>query len=151
MSVVLASCAFWAAASYVLVGDDAKPEVVKFRCRFKRLTRTAMRELNARIAATGDIARAERGQITLTPQALDDCKKLAITDKEVLDTLLIDWDLKTKTGEALVYSEQVRAEVVEEWDGIEQAMVSAYFNAIAETAKAATAEKNSEVPSSTGP
>lgn len=150
MSVVIASCAYWAPARFVLVGDDAKPEVVEFRCRFKRLKRTEARKLNERLAATGSIARHEIGQITLSADDLAKFKALAITDKEVLDTLLVDWELKTKMGDLVSYSEQARADMVEEWDGFEQAMVMAYFNANTEAAKAEAAAKNSEAPSVIG-
>ena len=125
MSVVLASVAFWASAQLILVGDLGKPEVVDFKARFKRLKTSERKQLEADLAD----------------------KK--ITDKEFLDRLLVDWDLKDKSGTAVIYSEKQREELVEDWDGFEAALVQAYFDNGRKAREAAEVAKNSELPSAT--
>lgn len=125
MSVVLASVAFWAGAQLILVGDLGKPEIVDFKARFKRLKTSERKQLEADLAD----------------------KK--ITDKEFLDRLLVDWDLKDKTGTAVIYSEKQREELVEDWDGFEAALVQAYFENGRKAREAAEVAKNSELPSAT--
>lgn len=125
MSVVLASVAFWAAGQLILVGDLGKPEIVDFKARFKRLKTSERKQLEADLAD----------------------KK--ITDKEFLDRLLVDWDLKDKTGTAVIYSEKQREELVEDWDGFEAALVQAYFENGRKAREAAEVAKNSELPSAT--
>ena len=125
MSVVLASVAFWAAAQLILVGDLGKPETVEFKARFKRLKTSERKQLEA---------------------GLTDKK---ITDKEFLDRLLVDWDLKDKTGTAVIYSEKQREELVEDWDGFEAALVQAYFDNGRKAREAAEVAKNSEPPFAT--
>ena len=125
MSVVLASVAFWAAGRLTLVGDLGNPEVVHFKARFKRLKTSERKQLEAGLAD----------------------KK--ITDKEFLDRLLVDWDLKDKTGTAVIHSEKQREELVEDWDGLEAALVEAYFENGRKAREAAEVAKNSEPPSAT--
>lgn len=125
MSVVLASVAFWAAGQLILVGDLGKPEIVDFKARFKRLKTSERKQLEADLAD----------------------KK--ITDKEFLDRLLVDWDLKDKSGNAVIYSEKQREELVEDWDGFEAALVQAYFENGRKAREAAEVAKNSELPSAT--
>ena len=72
-----------------------------------------------------------------------------ITDKEFLDRLLVDWDLKDKSGNAVIYSERQREELVEDWDGFEAALVQAYFENGRKAREAAEVAKNSELPSAT--
>jgi len=125
MSVVLASVAFWAGAQLILVGDLGKPEIVDFKARFKRLKTSERKQLESDLAD----------------------KK--ITDKEFLDRLLVDWDLKDKSGNAVIYSEKQREELVEDWDGFEAALVQAYFDNGRKAREAAEVAKNSELPSAT--
>lgn len=125
MTVVLASIAFWANAKLILVGDLGKPINVDFKVRFRRLKTTERKQLEAELAD----------------------KKL--TDKEFLDRLALDWELKDLQGSNVVYSEQVRAEMVEDWDGLEAAMVTAYFDNGRKVRQAAEVAKNSEEPSAT--
>lgn len=125
MSVVLASVAFWASAQLILVGDLGKPETVDFKARFKRLKTSERKQLEADLAD----------------------KK--ITDKEFLDRLLADWDLKDKAGNSVPYTERQREELVEDWDGFEAALVQAYFENGRKAREAAEVAKNSELPSAT--
>ena len=125
MSVVLASVAFWAAARLTLVGDLGNPEIVNFKARFKRLKTSERKQLEAELAA----------------------KK--ITDKEFLDRLLVDWELKDKAGNSVPYTEQQRAELVEDWDGFEAALAEAYFDNGRKAREAVEVAKNSELPSAT--
>jgi len=126
MTVVLASVAFWAPAVLILIGDDAKPEKTHFRCRFQRLKTSERKKLD------------------------EDLREQRITDREFLDRLLVDWDLKDKQGNAIAYTPQTREALVEEWDGLEAAMVTAYFEAGRAVHSALETEKNSVEPSGTG-
>ena len=125
MSVVLASVAFWAAARLTLVGDLGNPEIVHFKARFRRLKTSERKQLEAGLAD----------------------KK--ITDKEFLDRLLVDWELKDKAGNSVPYTEQQRAELAEDWDGFEAALVESYFDNGRKAREAAEVAKNSEPPSAT--
>lgn len=125
MTVVLASVAFWAHGQLALTGDFGQAEITHFKARFKRLKTSERKQLEADLAE----------------------KKL--TDKEFLDRTLVDWDLKDKQGHAVPYSEQQRAELVEDWDGFEAALVVSYFDARRKSMEAAQTAKNSEAPSVT--
>lgn len=125
MSVVLASVAFWANAQLALAGDLGAPEIVDFKVRFKRLKTSERKQLDEDLAA----------------------KK--IDDKEFLDRVLVDWDLKDKAGEPVIYTERQREELVEDWDGFEEALVKAYFNHMHKVREALEVAKNSELPSAT--
>lgn len=120
---VIASVAIWAAVTLKLVGDEGTPEVIKFRARYRRL-KTSERK-------------------AFVQKLMD--KEL--TDADVLKLLLVDWDLKDKQGNAIAYTEATLAEMVEAWDGMEQALVTAWFDNNSANGKAS--EKNSEAPSST--
>lgn len=122
MSVVLASIAFWAHGHLDLIGDFGKTETINFKARFKRLKSSEQRSLAERLAAS------------------------SINDVELLDLVLLDWELKSATGELIAYTPAMRAEVFEEWAGLQGQFVRAYFEAL--NGKGA-AEKNSEAPSAT--
>jgi len=125
MTVVLASAAYWAPARYTLVGDDAKPVNVDFRVRFKRLKRSERQDLETQLA------------------------QKEIDDKAFLDRVLVDWELKDVRGQVVPYTEAMRAELVEDWDGFEVAMVHAFFDAGRKSREASEIEKNSAAPSAT--
>lgn len=125
MTVVLASVAYWAPVTLNLSGDDGKPEVVAFRARFKRLKTSERKQLG------------------------EDLNSKVLTDEQFLDRLLLDWDLKDKTGSFVVYSSQVRAELVEDWDGLELALVTAWFENNRKSTETAAVAKNSGAPSAT--
>ena len=72
-----------------------------------------------------------------------------ITDKEFLDRLLVDWELKDKAGNSVPYTEQQRAELVEDWDGFEATLAEAYFDNGRKAREAVEVAKNSEPPSAT--
>lgn len=126
MTVVLASIAYWAPVTLNLVGDDGKPEVVPFRARFKRLKTSERKQLDQELMGK------------------------TLTDEQFLDKLLLDWDIKDKTGTPVIYSKQVRAELVEDWDGLETALVTAWFTNARKSNETAAVAKNSEAPSATG-
>lgn len=125
MTVVLATVAFWAKAKFSLVGDFGKPYVVDFETRFKRLKTSERKQLEKDLAE----------------------KK--ISDKEFLDALLVDWKLKDTLGNPVIYSEAVRAELVEDWDGLETALVMSYFENARLSREVGEVAKNSEAPSAT--
>lgn len=138
MTVVLASVAFWAHCELMLPGDDGKPEVVKYRARFKRLKRTERVELERRMHASRiAFDAALRGEEAPASGAQP------ITDAQVLTLVLVDLDLKDKTGTRVMYTPTAVAELSEEWDGFEAATVMGYFNALKLQASPQEAAKNS--------
>src|SRR5450830_568249 len=118
MSVVLASIAFWANGHLDLIGDFGKTETIKFKARFKRLKSSEQKNLAERLTAG------------------------SINDVELLDLVLLDWELKSATGELIAYTPAMRAEVFEEWAGLQGQFVRTYF----EVLNGKAAEKNSEAP-----
>lgn len=112
MAVIVKSDGFWQSAKLIVPGDDGKRLEVNFRCRFRRLKTSESRALM---------------------KSISDGK---VTDAEVLDKLLMDWDLKDVDGNPVPIGE--RPEVVEETVGLEGACVQAYFEAFQKGAE----EKN---------
>jgi len=162
MAVVLASVAFWATVDYRIVGDDGAPEAVPCRARFRRLKTSERRALDRRIRAN-TLSPDVRAAILEKLSAADapytareraeieaDLAAEPITDAEFLDAVLVDWELRDRNGEPIVYSKSARAEVCEEWDGFEAALVRAYGEAIKRFDSAREQEKNSAAPSGTG-
>lgn len=125
MAIVIASVAFWAHVKLTLVGDYGKTEIVEFKARYKRL------KTSERKALEKDLAEKK------------------ILDDEFLDRLLLDWALPDKQGNNITYSEQIRREMVEDWDGLEPALVNAYFDNARKALEASNIAKNSEEPSAT--
>lgn len=145
MTVVLASVAFWAPCELTLPGDDGKPEIVKFRARFKRLKRSERVELERRMHASRmEYEAALRGE----KAPASDAKP--IMDAEVLSLVLQDLDLTDKAGKQVMYTPAVSQELAEDWDGFEAAIVGAFFKALRMQADPHEAAKNS-VPQSATP
>lgn len=162
MTVVLASVAFWAPITYRLIGDDGKPEVIEGRARYKRLKTSERRALDARLLASGisDTTRAELRERLADPGAKlsarvrqtmqDNLDADPIDDTEFLATVLVDWDLRDKTGNAIMHSPATLAALCEDWDGFEAALVRGYFDAQKAAQQPEEQEKNSAAPSGTG-
>lgn len=125
MTVVIAPPAFWVDGELRLHGDNGQPYVVKFRARFNRMKKTERIEFMKRLAAR------------------------EVTDSEVVKSRLCDWEILNMQGEKVPYTEANRDELIEDYDGLEQALAYAFFKAIGLVAPAGTAEKNSEAPSAT--
>lgn len=159
-AVVLASVGFWAPVVYARPGDDHKPEILKFRARFRYLKKTERRALDHRIIAlrlTADVRKAMQAQIDdpATAEFLREDMRLQLEakpmpDTEMLDEILIDWDLHDRSGNFIPYSKAARLAQEEELDGLEAAMVRAYSKAQQASLDPAVIEKNSEEPSGTG-
>ena len=159
MAVVLASAAFWAPVIYKLVGDDGEPTIVNFRARYKRLKTTERKELDRRLAAGRMDERGRerlKAQLQLSHLTADDREEIEAqlkadpaNDKDFLDAVLVDWELTDLTRNRIPYTSATRAEVVEEWDGIEAALVNAYFDAGRKAREAVEIAKNSGAPSAT--
>jgi len=125
MTVVIAPPAFWVNGELHLHGDNGKPYVVKFRARFNRMKKTERIDFMKRLAAR------------------------EVTDAEVVKSRLCDWEILNMQGERVPYTEATRDELIEEYDGLEQALAHAFFVGIGLAAPAGAAEKNSEAPSAT--
>ena len=159
MTVILASVAFWAPVTYRLLGDDGQPETVQGRARYKRLKTTERKELDRRLAAGRMDERARerlKAQLQLSHLTADDREEIKAQldatpadDKDFLDAVLVDWELTDLTRNRIPYTPVTREEVVEEWDGIEAALVTAYFDAGRKAREAVEIAKNSGAPSAT--
>lgn len=159
MAVVFASVAFWTPVIYARIGDNHEPEVIKFKARFRRLKKSERIALDRRLAATtmtADLEKALRARIAdaATPADVRSDLELQlaatpISDTEFLNELLVDWDLVGADQKLVPYSQAVRQQIEEELDGIERALVTAYFDAKRALTPEAIA-KNSGEPSATG-
>lgn len=144
MSVVIARApAFWAPGHFILPDQPGKPLVFKFKLRFRRLKDKERKDLDRRIQATRDsVNAAVRAAMAGMPRP--DVTP-AITDKEVLDVVLVDWDgFPNDDGSIAIYTEAARAQVVEDYPGIESAMVLAYLESRDPSQDLKEVEKNSE-------
>lgn len=161
-AVVLASVAFWAPFSYTIVGDDAKPETIKGRARFKRLKTSERVALDARLAANGmstEVRKVLRDRLddpankmTRKVRAQLEANLAAepIDHDEFLDQMLVDLDLKDKQDQVVLYTPAKVVELCEAWDGFDFALVTSYFDARREALDPKAVEKNSGEPSGTG-
>lgn len=163
MTVVLASAAFWAPVTYRLIGDAGQPETIKGRARYRRLKTSERRALDRRIRAnrlTPDLRASIQRQMDAPDSAFTarerteiaaDLAAEPITDEQFLAEVLVDWDFKDQSGQSLPpYTIATRAEVCEDWDGFEAALVRGYTDAQAAALSPKETEKNSEAPSGTG-
>lgn len=159
MAVILASCAFWAPVKFIVAGDDGKPEIFKFRARYKRLTRTERKELERRVAAnslTPDVRKSARERLDSSEHkyTAKDRQEIElriqaepIDDEEFLKEVLVDWELKDKKGDVVVFSLATLAELSDAWDGFEAALVGAFYEGKAKATSKEAVEKNSAEPS----
>lgn len=162
MTVVLASVAFWAPVTYRLIGDDGKPEVIQGRARYKRLKTSERKALDRHIRAgrlTPDIRAGIRKQLD-APDCIFNARERTeieadlaaepITDEQFLQATLVDWDLRDKTGQSIPFTPAALAELCEDWDGFEAALVRGYTDAQQAAINPQETEKNSAAPSGTG-
>ena len=159
MTVILASIAFWAPVTFACVGDDGKPEVLKFRARYKRLKKSEREALDHSVAAY-HLTEASRNELQ---KRIDDPKTSAqqrkywqdrlaaktLSDAEVLNDLLVDWELKDHLGQFVAYTPATRDQLSEDFDGFEGSLVTAYFDAVKKPLTVEDVEKNSEAQSAT--
>lgn len=125
MTVVIAPPAFWVSGELRLPGDDGEPFVLNFRARFNRMKKSERIEFMKRLA------------------------NREVADIDVLKERLCDWELKNQQGEPVLYTEATRDQLIEDYDGLEQALAHAFFVGIGLAATAGAAEKNSVAPSAT--
>lgn len=159
MTVVLSKVAFWAPVTFTRVGDDGKPETLKFRARYKHLKKSVRLDLDRRLqayhlnaAVRKDLEQRKEDPTTAEFQRKEIGLMLEakpITDAEFLNEVLCDWELTDSDGQFIPYTEAARAELEEDLDGLEVALFRAYQKARKESAAPAAVEKNSEQPSAT--
>lgn len=149
MAVILTrNPAYWAEGFYVIPDEPGKPVVVDFRLRFRHLKGAERKELDRRIEINAQRYR-ERLQALAAGKAAPDFVP-EILDKEVLDLVLLDWSgFRDEEGRAAMYTPAARAQLVEDFPGIEGAFVAAYMQSRDPEQKRDAAAKNSEVPSGT--
>ncbi len=66
-----------------------------------------------------------------------------------MNELLLDWDLKNPKGEPVHYSQAVRMECEEELDGLDVALINAYFEAKRAALSPEAIAKNSDAQPAT--
>lgn len=159
MTVILASVAFWIPVTFALVGDDGKPEVLKFRARFKRLKKSERIALDHRIAVSGLLPEIRK----MLQEKIDSPETEAGTrdflrarlaaqptnDAEVLNEVLVDWDLADSKGQFVPYTHGTRVDLEENLDGIEGCLVKAWLKATGTPVTVEEVEKNSAAQSVT--
>ena len=162
MTVVLASVAFWAPITLRLIGDDGQPELIQGRARYQRLKTSERRALDRRIRAnhlTPSVresiqARLDDPASNYTPrerrEIAADLAAEPITDAQFVADLVVDWDLRDRSGAVILYSPAMRDALCEDWDGLEAALVRGYLEAQKSVLEPKETEKNSEAPSATG-
>lgn len=158
--VILAKPHFWAPGEFKLLGDNHQLVVVPFRAQFHRLSTSQSRLVNLRLAAmrmdNEELEAVLRSAswlaggwhtrvVDATPEQLPGVlAEFRMGDQAFLDTVLKDWDLlDLPGGEGLAYSAEARAQVFDQWEGLEGAFCRAYFDA----KKLEHPEKNSVTPS----
>ncbi|MDR0458589.1 MAG: hypothetical protein LBH10_06150 [Burkholderiaceae bacterium] len=163
MTVILASAAFWAPVAYRLIGDGGQAETVEGRARYRRLKTSERRALDRRIRSsrlTPDVRAGIRKQLDEDAARFTarerteiqaDLDAEPITDAEFLAETLLDWDFRDRaTGQPIPYSAGMLAQMCEDWDGLEAALVRGYTEAQQAALDAREIEKNSAAPSGTG-
>ena len=158
---VINSIAFWAPGKLYVPGDDGKRIEINFRARYKRLKKSERMALDHRIEAnklTTEMRASLRARLDKKEEVIaDDSRKYLeavlaakpITDAEFLRTTLVDLDLKDTEGQPIIYTPNAVAELEEELDGFEAALVRIYYRAREAASNPMDAEKNSETQSGT--
>lgn len=149
MSVILTkNPAYWADGFFVIPDQPGRPIVIDFRLRFKRLKKSEADELDRRIRINSERHQAQLRAIVAgepVPEMVPE-----ITDKEVLDAVLVDWEgFNAEDGTAAMYTVAARAQLCDDYPGMEAAMVRAWLESRHPAQQREAAIKNSEVPSGT--
>lgn len=149
MAVILTrNPAYWADGFYVIPDQPGKPIVIDFQLRFKHLRKPERKELDQRLEVN---ARRYRERLqAISERKPDPGFTPEILDKEVLDLVLVDWSgFQDEGGSPAIYTPAARAQLVDDFPGIEAAFVAAYLQSRDPDQKREAAAKNSEAPSST--
>lgn len=149
MSVILTkNPAYWADGFFVIPDQPGRPIVIDFRLRFKRLKKAEADELDRRIRINSERHQAQLRAIVAgepVPEMVPE-----ITDKEVLDAVLVDWEgFNAEDGTAAMYTVAARAQLCDDYPGMEAAMVRAWLESRHPAQQREAATKNSVVPSGT--
>ena len=102
---------------------------------------TAADQTAKTVAQNGKQPRLQVGAICELRLGLD---ATPISDAEFLDEMLVDWDLKNRRGEPVIYSPTARKDCEEELDGMDTALIGAYFDAKRAALSPEAIAKNSE-------
>lgn len=142
--VITKKPAYWAPGHFIAPDEPGQPLVFKFKARFKRLNEEQRKELDQRINSGREwmrsVSRALLENQPTPPQPADQ-----ITDKELLDLVMVDWDgFKNDDGTVAIYTPAARNQVAFDNPGLEGAMVRAYLDSRDASQDLAAAEKNSE-------
>lgn len=149
MAVILSTAGFWAPAVYKVPGDDLSVTSTKLRIRWKRLSRTDRKAMDARLAARIDLMRISLAVNTATPADTEALKELAITEQQFLEEMIVDWELADARGQAVPYTLQELRETCDLNDGFDVQLFSSYFEALGKLNQPREIEKNSDAPSDT--
>lgn len=151
MTVIkLAKPTFRAPGALRLAGADG--EKIEFVGEFARIDAQEREKQNARLRKTYLLARygSDLPAALPAPEAAEYARKdlhtvEPITDSQLLADLLKGWEIRDIDGNPVPFTPENRAAVFREYDGLEGAFVTAYFDALA----LQQPEKNSGKPSGT--
>lgn len=150
MSVICATAGFWAPCTYQYAGDDLQIVAKTFRVRWKRLSKTERKAMDARLVARAALQRLQSGVPTALPDAeIAALREKAITEEQFLAEMLADWELTDACNKPIVFSLKELAETGDQNDGFEEQLFSSYFTTMSALANPKVTEKNSDAPSDT--
>jgi hypothetical protein len=118
---------FWAPVSVSLVGDMGARIEGEFKAKYKRLTQQQYEDLLARIRLP--VKPSDEADATAEEEQ-EGFQGWRITDKEMLDLVLLDWDdLVDENDQKIPYTPDNLEQKVEPVMGARAALVSAFFDA----------------------
>ncbi len=126
--VITKNPAFWA-PGFLVIPDGDGALTFEYRARFKRLPAERQREILELLDKNRDASR--RGQ------------PLVLTDKELLDEVMADWEgFKDEDGKPVPYTPACRDQACADWFGLEASFSRAFLNAAWPEQRKKEAEKN---------
>lgn len=130
MAIKLAPAVFLSVAKITILDEAGEPITIACKGRFKRLPKSQREELDKRVNKRVWGALAEDRQSPFMKEQLAGplkrIKPIA-GDSDLLDQVLVGWHLKDLDGNDIEYSEATRAECFDQLDGLEAALVNAYY------------------------
>lgn len=147
MAIKLAKPTFRAPGALRLAGG----EKIQFVGIFRRLSKTEREEQAKRLRLTYFHARFGRDYASYPPEEAAEYARRElsvvepITDAQLLDGILVDWELHDIEGQPIECTPENRTAVFEAYDELDSAFVIAYFDEM----NRQKPEKNSGEPSST--
>lgn len=126
--VITKNPAFWA-PGFLVIPDDDGTLTFEYRARFKRLKSERQRQILDLIEKNREADR--NGQ------------PLVLTDRELLNEVMVDWEgFNDEEGKAVMYTPVQRDQACADWLGLEASFCRAFLNAAWPAQRKKEAEKN---------